>query len=129
MFESPVPFIPLRRWWVNTKSGATIAVPDDSDPTSYLLDHQQQFGIDDPHKWSQSSELQQLAAQHGWQQASYDGAQQQLSLQFSSGTQKMLRRIVQQINDQLPIRTVTVDDREIDDELLGRFLRNGRLPR
>ena len=126
------PYAPLRRWWVNTTSGDVIAVPDDSDHSSYLLDNQTQFGINQHHKWSESTKLAAVAASHGWQPASYDTALRRLFVGFGQGTQKVLRRIIQQLADQLPITAVSVQignkSRELAGELLVHFLRNGRLP-
>jgi hypothetical protein len=126
------PFAPTRRWWVNTVSGDTIAVPEDSDHSSYLLDNQTQFGIDQHHKWSESDKLDDVAASHGWQPASYDSASQRVTVAFGTGTQKVLKRIVQQLKDQLPLAAVTVQvgnkSRELAGATLDHFLRNGRLP-
>ena len=132
LYEDLEPYAPLRRWWVNTVSGDVIAVPDDSDHPTYLLDNQTQFGINQHHKWSESGKLAEIAARHGWQPASYDSRLQRLIIAFGQGTQRVLRRIVQQLKDQLSIAAVTVQighkTRELAGEALDHFLRNGRLP-
>lgn len=131
--EDIEPFMPMRQWWVNTASGDVIAVPADATHLGYMHDNQTQFSIDQHHKWSESEKLDKVAAQRHWHPAFYDGQMRQLSVRFDNGTQKVLRRVLQHLKDQLPeLDSVSVQvgtkSREMDGERLGHFLRNGRLP-
>jgi hypothetical protein len=133
MCEHLAAFVPMRRWWVNTTSGDVLAVPEDATHLSYMQDNQTQFGIDYHHKWSEADKLSKVAAQRHWHPADYDGQMRCLTVRFDNGTQKVLRRVLQSLIDQLPdLQTVVVEvgkkTREMTGDRLAHFLRNGRLP-
>ena len=131
--EDIEPFVPMRQWWVNTANGDIIAVPEEATHLGYMHDNQTQFGIDQHQKWSESEKLAKIAAQRNWHPANYDGQTRQLNIRFDNGTQKVLRRVMQHLKDQLPaLDSVSVQvgtkSREMAGDRLGHFLRNGRLP-
>jgi hypothetical protein len=127
------PYVPMRRWWVNTASGDVLAVPEDTDHLGYMRGNQTQFGIKQHHKWSEAEQLGKVASQHNWHPATYEGQVRTLTIRFDNGTQKALKRVMQHLIDQLPeVERVLIQvgkkAREMSGERLAHFLGNGRLP-